>query len=153
MVVISVVISFILGILSSLVAMKVHFKYRTIQKKINTYELLIQSWIMMRNMVCQKERQKFDQFYAQAVAAIGAVYIFSEDDSLSEEIHGFNKYVFEKMVALFDGDDASALRSELDQLETKAIPIVKKMRKNVEESTVLSLRDILHIFCHLFGCK
>jgi len=153
------VIGIIGGFLAHAIAMKVSFKQRTIENKIQVYDSLIGKWIQMRNFIYAhitsdlgnalpyQRIQEFDQIYGESQKFIGEAILVCENDSLTTEINQLNERLYRTEWHSLPLGKANEI---MEDIKSNAIITVSHMREDIRSSSRLERHDFSHIISGLW---
>ena len=137
------------GFLAHSIAMRVSFKQRSIDHKINVYDKVIGHWVRMRNFVfsgiqpSDETYRVFDQMYGESQQFIGESILVCDDDELTTDINELNERLYRTEWSSLERE---AVNERMETIKTDAIQIVTRMREDIKQSTRLELDDIIYIF-------
>lgn len=142
------------GFLVHSIAIKINFKQRTIDNKINVYDALITQWVKARNLIYTNRINEstsnayveiigqLDQLYGESQRFIGEVHLVSEDMTLSTDINDINERMFRTnwdQLSPAEGDET------IENIKIEALLIVERMREDIKSSTRIEWQDITHM--------
>ncbi|MGH7885152.1 MAG: hypothetical protein ACRENO_05595 [Thermodesulfobacteriota bacterium] len=143
--IITLILGAVGGFLLHAISMKISFKNRTIDNKINVFDNIIASWVSMRNFIYSDSRlnhQKLDQMYGESQRSIGACILVCEDQELTENINSLNEKLYRTN---WTDLPTETMNKEIEEIKIEAWEIINRMREDVKESTRLNRSDFLHI--------
>lgn len=144
---ITLLLGFILGVFIHILTMKINFKQRTIDNKIKIYDSLIISWVKMRNHIYDAENpqhkwNQLDQIYGTTQTYIGEIFLVTENDNLAKTIDEFNEKFYRQNWHSLDFNSSNQV---IAKLKEEALEIISRMKQDIQDSTVLTWSDIVHI--------
>jgi hypothetical protein len=147
------IIGLIGGYMAHAVGIRISFKQRTIDNKIKVYDAIIAHWVRMRNFIYHnllskdpKSYLEFDKIYGESQTFIGEAALISENVELVEDINALNERMYRTDWLNLNEDE---INREMEDIKRVALEIIKRMRKDIKDSTVLNLGDFLPIISHL----
>jgi predicted nucleic-acid-binding protein len=147
------IIGLIGGYMAHAVGIRISFKQRTIDNKIKVYDAIIAHWVRMRNFIYHnllskdpKSYLEFDKIYGESQTFIGEAALISENVELVEDINALNERIYRTDWLNLNEDE---INREMEDIKRVALEIIKRMRKDIKDSTVLNLGDFLPIISHL----
>lgn len=154
-IIVTLILGFIIGFFTHIIAMKISFKQRTIDYKIKIYDSIITSWVKTRNQIYSEinpdipneKWYQLEKLYGKSQAYIAEALLVSEDTQLAIEINEFNEKFYRQNWHQLSLTEAN---NQIAQLKTEAINFIQRMRNDIKESTVLNRNDFNHVFQALF---
>lgn len=146
--IISLVIAAFIGFSFHVMLMKISFKQSTIDYKVKAYDSLITIWVKMRNQiysdVLEEKLCDFDKLYGESQAYLGEILLVSENEELVRDIDSFNEKYYRTEWGKMD---LALANKEIELIKEKAMRnLIPRMRKDIEESSVLTPADLAHAF-------
>lgn len=143
------IIGWIGGFISHSLGMRVSFKQRSIDHKINVFDKLIGHWVRMRNFVfsgiqwSDQAYRSFDQMYGESQQFVGEAILVCDDEKLTNDINELNERLYRTEWSKLDAGDVN---DTIERIKADGIQIVVRMREDIKRSTRLELDDYLYIF-------
>lgn len=151
----SVIVGILAGWFGHSLAMKVRFKEKTIQYKVNVYDSLLMHWVRMRNFVfthhpessgrrpAPERYREFDQMYGESQRWVGQAYLVGRDRELNHAINELNERMYRTRWGEMELDAVNVL---MEEIKEDAFRLIERLRTDIESETRLQLHDLLHLF-------
>jgi len=143
------------GFLIHSISMKINFKQRTIDNKIKVYDSLISHWVRVRNYIYAnfpKEPSEnipsniiieFDQKYGESQTWVAEAILLCEDKNLTDDINALNEKLYRTKWYTMTLEKANV---HMEEIKIEAFEIIRRMREDIKQGTILELSDFYHIF-------
>lgn len=140
--VISTILGGIIGFFLKTFIVQFGFRSEDIKNKKETYESIIGIWVAIRNHIFHGDFTnkwlELDKIYGDSQLIIGKAYLFSDQQNLIDEINDFNEKLYRQDWHKLTLEEINNL---LENLKREALPLISRMRRDIDASKQISLRD------------
>lgn len=154
-VIFTALVSIIAGWFGHSLAMRVRFKEKSIEHKVNVFDSLLGHWVRMRNFVYrhhpavtgktvpEEVGREFDQIYGSSQQTVGRSLLVCGDRSLNKRINELTERMYR---TLWLEMELPAINASMEEFKDDTFQLVRGMRAEIESDTRLTLSDLTHMF-------